>query len=122
MTISKSVAINGFSGVVSVVPPELLRGYEGAESDRSRPAKIELPVARLVMVDEEEFEATLFSPEYIFVTPENVAAAHRMNMQVVPWTVDKEADWQKMADAGVDAIITDDPASLIAWLKARGLR
>jgi hypothetical protein len=27
-----------------------------------------------------------------------------------------------MVDAGVDAIIADDPAALIAWLAARGLR
>ena len=45
-----------------------------------------------------------------------------MGMEVVPWTSDKPADWQKLVDAGVDAIITDDPATLIAWLKDRGLR
>jgi len=69
-----------------------------------------------------EFEATLFSPEQRLVTPEKVAQAHAMGMEVVPWTSDKPADWQKLVDAGVDAIITDDPATLIAWLKDRGLR
>jgi len=69
-----------------------------------------------------EFEATLYSPEYHLVTKERVAQAHAAGLQVVPWTVDKPEDWQKMADTGVDAIITDDPASLIAWLKEKGLR
>lgn len=69
-----------------------------------------------------EFEATIFSPEYHLVTPERVKQAHAAGLQVAPWTVDKPEDWQKMADAKVDAIITDDPAALIAWLKSKGLR
>jgi glycerophosphoryl diester phosphodiesterase len=43
-------------------------------------------------------------------------------LQVVPWTADTAADWDRLIDAGVDAIITDDPAELIAHLKAKGLR
>ncbi len=69
-----------------------------------------------------EFEATLYSPDYHLVTKERVAQAHAAGLQVAPWTVDKPEDWQKMADAKVDAIITDDPAALIAWLKEKGLR
>lgn len=69
-----------------------------------------------------EFEATLYSPEFHLVTKERVAQAHAAGLQVAPWTVDKPEDWQKMADAKVDAMITDDPASLIAWLKEKGLR
>jgi glycerophosphoryl diester phosphodiesterase len=69
-----------------------------------------------------EFEATLYSPDFHLVTKERVAQAHASGLQVAPWTVDTPEDWQKMADAKVDAIITDDPASLIAWLKERGLR
>lgn len=69
-----------------------------------------------------EFEATLFSPEQHLVTKEHVTEAHSMGLGVVPWTSDKPEDWAKLVDADVDAIITDDPAALIAWLKARGLR
>lgn len=69
-----------------------------------------------------EFEATLYSPEYHLVTKERVAQAHAAGLQVVPWTVNKPEDWQKLVDAKVDAIISDDPASLIAWLKGKGLR
>jgi glycerophosphoryl diester phosphodiesterase len=66
-----------------------------------------------------EFEATIFSPEYKLVTAERVAAAHAAGLEVVPWTVNKPADWARLADAKVDAIISDDPESLIAWLKDR---
>ena len=69
-----------------------------------------------------EFEATIFSPEYHLVTADRVAKAHAAGMQVVPWTVNKPEDWQRLVDAKVDAIISDDPASLIAWLKSKGLR
>ncbi len=69
-----------------------------------------------------EFEATLLSPEHHLVTPELAAQAHRAGFEVVPWTANRPTDWARLADAGVDAIITDDPSPLIAWLKARGLR
>jgi glycerophosphoryl diester phosphodiesterase len=69
-----------------------------------------------------EFDATLYSPEFHLVTAERVAQAHAAGLQVVPWTVDKPEDWSKMVAAKVDAIITDDPAALIAWLKEKGLR
>jgi glycerophosphoryl diester phosphodiesterase len=43
-------------------------------------------------------------------------------LHVVPWTVNAPRDWDAMIAAGVDGIITDDPAGLIGHLKARGLR
>jgi len=66
--------------------------------------------------------AEIISPYYKLVTPEKVAAAHAAGIQVVPWTVNEPADWDKLIDAKVDAIISDDPASLMAYLKKRGLR
>jgi glycerophosphoryl diester phosphodiesterase len=69
-----------------------------------------------------EFAATIFSPEFHLVTAERVKQAHAAGIQVVPWTVNRPEDWQRLADASVDAIISDDPASLIAWLKEKRLR
>ena len=63
--------------------------------------------------------ATILSPDESLVTPEGVAAVHAMGVQVAPWTVDTEEGWRTMADAHVDAIITDDPAALLAWLRAQ---
>ena len=69
-----------------------------------------------------EFVANDISPDYHLVTKERVAWAHQNGIQVVPWTVNKPEDWARLVDAGVDGIISDDPAPLIAWLKSRGLR
>jgi len=69
-----------------------------------------------------EFEATVLSPEFHLVTPKRVKQAHAAALQVVPWTVNDPKEWQRLVDAKVDAIISDDPASLIAWLKEKGLR
>jgi glycerophosphoryl diester phosphodiesterase len=69
-----------------------------------------------------EFEANIFSPEFHLVTRERVAQAHASGLQVVPWTVNKPEDWARLAEARVDAIISDDPASLISWLKEKRLR
>ena len=70
----------------------------------------------------EAAHAEIISPEYHLVTREKVAAAHRAGLQVVPWTANAPEDWDRLIAAQVDAIITDDPAALIAHLKARGLR
>ena len=64
-----------------------------------------------------EAGATIVSPEYRLVTPEQVKAAHAAKLQVVPWTANEAADWDRLIAAGVDAIITDDPAALIAHLR-----
>ncbi len=69
-----------------------------------------------------EAEAGIISPAFHLVTPEQVKASHAANIEVVPWTADTPQDWQRLIDAGVDAIITDDPAELIAYLKQKGLR
>jgi len=70
----------------------------------------------------QEADATIVSPFYKLVTSERVRAAHDAGLQVVPWTADSPADWEKLVAAQVDAIISDDPAELIAYLKSRGLR
>lgn len=64
----------------------------------------------------------VISPDYQWVTKADVESLHRMNVQVAPWTVNDEAGWARVLDMGVDAIITDYPEDLIAYLKGRGLR
>jgi glycerophosphoryl diester phosphodiesterase len=69
-----------------------------------------------------EAGAGVVSPHYSLVTPERVRAAHAAGLQVVPWTANTPADWDKLIAAQVDAIISDDPAQLIAHLQKQGLR
>ncbi len=66
--------------------------------------------------------ADIISPRFDFVTPQKVRAAHTAGLEVVPWTANQPEDWRALIEAGVDAIITDDPEALIAYLKQRGLR
>ncbi len=69
-----------------------------------------------------EAGAGIISPQYTLVTPEKVRAAHAAGLEVVPWTANTPADWDNLIAAQVDAIISDDPAELIAYLKKRGLQ
>ena len=69
-----------------------------------------------------EAGAQIVSPEFHLVTPEQVKAAHQAGLEVLPWTADQPADWSRLVDAGVDGIISDDPAALIAFLKVHGAR
>ena len=75
-----------------------------------------------VAIAKDAGHAEIVSPDYHLVTPEKVAAAHAAHIQVVPYTTNTPADWDKLIAAKVDAIITDDPAELMAHLKKRGLR
>ncbi|MEO6397325.1 MAG: glycerophosphodiester phosphodiesterase [Tepidiformaceae bacterium] len=53
------------------------------------------------------------------VTRELVLKAKRRQLTVWTWTADSEAHWSRVADAGVDGIITNFPHRLRAWLSAR---
>jgi len=64
----------------------------------------------------------IISPYYLWITKPDVDALHKLKVQVAPWTVNDEAGWAKVIDMGADAIITDYPHDLIAYLKKRGLR
>jgi glycerophosphoryl diester phosphodiesterase len=64
-----------------------------------------------------EAGAQIVSPEYHLVTAEQVKAAHAAGFGVLPWTANTPEDWASLVAAGVDGIISDDPAALIAYLK-----
>jgi glycerophosphoryl diester phosphodiesterase len=69
-----------------------------------------------------EAEATKASPHFSLVTKEAVEKLHAEGFPIVPWTPNEPAEWDRLIAAGVDEIITDDPAALIAHLKKRRLR
>lgn len=54
------------------------------------------------------------------VTPRFVEAAHRRGIQVHVWTVDEEAEMERLLDMGVDALMTDRPGLLRAVMERRG--
>jgi dTDP-4-amino-4,6-dideoxygalactose transaminase len=63
----------------------------------------------------------MVNPQYMLVSKAQVSKAHSAGLKVVPWTANSADVWDKLIDAGVDAIITDDPAALIEHLKAQGI-
>ena len=65
----------------------------------------------------EDAGTQIVAPEYSLVTAEEVRAAHEAGLRVIPWTVNAQEDWQRLIEAGVDGIITDDPAGLIGYLR-----
>ncbi len=56
------------------------------------------------------------------VTAESVAAAHALGLEVHAWTINDEAEMERLLDLGVDGIMTDFPARGSAVLRRRGLR
>jgi glycerophosphoryl diester phosphodiesterase len=66
--------------------------------------------------------ARIVSPDKELVTPAKVKAAHDAGLQVIPWTANTPAEWDALIVARVNAIISDDPAALIAYLKQKKLR
>ena len=79
--------------------------YEGAPKDFTAIAK--------------ESGAKIISPNYHLVTPEQVRAAHAAGLEVLPWTPNTPEEWDQLIKAGVDGIITDYPADLLAHLRRR---
>ena len=50
-----------------------------------------------------------------------VGRAHELGLQVHVWTIDDEAEMRRLADLGVDGIMTDEPALLRTVLMEKGL-
>jgi glycerophosphoryl diester phosphodiesterase len=53
------------------------------------------------------------------VTPETVAAAHRIGVEMHIWTINEEAEMRTLLALGVDGIITNFPARLLKLLARR---
>lgn len=75
-----------------------------------------------VHISKEAGDTQIVSPHYLLVTKGKVRKAHKAGLKVVPWTPNEAGQWDKLIKAGVDSIITDDPAALIQHLKQKGLR
>ncbi|HEV8435437.1 MAG TPA: glycerophosphodiester phosphodiesterase [Thermoanaerobaculia bacterium] len=59
--------------------------------------------------------ATWLFPQFRYVDRELVESLHAEGISVVPWTPNRERDWQRLHDAGCDGIITDYPGEAVEW-------
>ena len=55
-------------------------------------------------------------PHWTSVTAKGVARAHELGVRVVPWTATSTRRAQSLARIGVDGVICDDPAAVVAAL------
>lgn len=79
-------------------------------------------IENYVKLAKEAANAEIISPHYLTLTKGRVEEAQAAGLKVVPWTANKPSDWDRLIEARVDAIISDDPEGLIAHLKSKGLR
>lgn len=66
-------------------------------------------------------DAVQIPPEYEgwkLATGETVEFAHRAGLEVHVWTVNEEAEMRRLLDLGVDGIISDYPARLLAVVRS----
>ena len=64
------------------------------------------------------FVPQIYSPEFVLVDKELIDAVHKKGMKIIPWTVDKINDIQRMIDLKVDGLITNYPdraMKLVHW-------
>ena len=97
----------------SLGPMETLQLGLAAESDARASAAVgELP-APCVQVPTHYLDTEI-------VTAAFIEEAHRRGMHVHVWTIDEEAEMDRLLDLGVDGIMTDRPKVLRATLERRG--
>jgi len=60
--------------------------------------------------------AEYWNPMFGLVTPEGVAAVHDAGRKVSTWTVDEAEDMARVVGAGVDAVVSNRIAELVAFL------
>lgn len=55
------------------------------------------------------FVPSIYSPDYELVDAALVTAAHELDIQVIPWTINDKETMLKLVEMGVDGLITDYP-------------
>jgi glycerophosphoryl diester phosphodiesterase len=84
-------------------------GFDPAEHGKSIPRTIKAA------------GGAIWSPYFGDVTPALIAESHGLGLQVVVWTVNKEADMARLIEMGVDGIISDRPDLLRQVAGERGI-
>ena len=68
----------------------------------------------------QRLSATYYINAFDCLLPEAVAEAQAAGLTVVAWTLNHSREWAEAMRFGVDAIVTDDPDALKAWLATTG--
>jgi len=100
----------------------LVRSFDHAVLRAFHALEPTIPLAALIEFDSDEWvaiarsaNASLISPHFSGIDEPRVAAAHAAGIRVSAWTVNCPDDWTRLADLGIDALITDDPAAAVRF-------
>ena len=63
-----------------------------------------------------DFVPQVYSPESDMLTEEIAGKVRAKGMELAPWTVDDKPETERLKTLGVDAIITNQPDSVMRWL------
>lgn len=63
----------------------------------------------LVNLDKLGFKPDIWSPYYTQISAERVKQLHELGIRVIPWTVNKREEIEKVKSLGCDGVITDYP-------------
>jgi glycerophosphoryl diester phosphodiesterase len=88
--------------------PGVLTRTGAAALRTAMPVRIPLLLART--------RANVLALHHTLCSPAAVSAAHRRGASVFAWTVNEPRLIRRLADAGVDAIVSDDPKTALATL------
>ena len=66
-----------------------------------------------------ELPIRVLIPQYKLVSQNLISDVHDRGLQLFTWTVNRKPDLVRLADWGIDAVISDDPALLSRTFRAR---
>lgn len=78
-------------------------------------------VPRMVRASAGHAAGVIWAPNFNNLSPESLKQAQGLGLQVIVWTVNQEAQMERLMTWGVDGIITDYPDRLRAVMGKRGL-
>jgi glycerophosphoryl diester phosphodiesterase len=92
---------------------QMLRGLSSAA--RIGLTWTQSPTPPLELLD--ELGAEYWNPMFGLVTPDGVASVKDIGLHVSAWTVDADEDMARMVSTGVDAVVSNQVAALVRFLR-----
>lgn len=97
----------------TVQDPAWTAGHKLSDFDGSVP--------RMVRASAGKAAGVIWAPNFNQLTAALTSEAQALGLQLIPWTVNKEVDMERLIDWGVDGIISDYPDRLRFVMSKRGL-
>jgi len=67
-----------------------------------------------------EIDAHAILPKFTLLSEDLIKKAHEEQIQVIPWTLNRESDIERAERLGVDGFATDDPCGAKEFFRAKG--